>query len=232
MKNALIAAFAAATLFAGAANAALINGTFTVTAYNVTNLNSAESQATAANFAAAGAGTLGGGAADGSVISTDTFTYTGDLAFSTSVGSSTQIDEWLATGGGTLTGLDTTFGDLQQSKGSISSTPGSATSTFYLFELVAPLGATDFRIIHDDGIAVYDGVIAEANLVGGNVGPTSEKTTDVFGYGGPDFTLLYVATNSDPSILNVSAIPLPAGLPLLAAGLGGLMVLRRRRAKS
>lgn len=238
MKIALTAALAAATLFAGAANAALINGTFTVTAVNVTNVNSSESQATLANFDAALAGTLGdGGTNPASVYASDIFTYTGDLDFGTSNGNSTTISQWLASGttGGVTEGamddtlLDATFGGLTNSSSSINN--GTATTTFYMFELTsAGLGASDLAIRHDDGVAVYeDGV-----LIGGTLGPTSVTNTAVDGFGGGDFKLLYVATNNDPSILEVEAtpIPLPAGLPLLAAGLGGLMVLRRRRAKS
>lgn len=223
MKIAIAAAFAAASLFAGAANAALVNGTFTVTAVNVTNVNSAESQATQANFDAALAGTLGGG---DEMYANDVFTYTGDLDFGTSNGNSTTISQWLASGTpGGVTGLDAGFGALTNSSSSISN--GSATTTFYMFELTsAGLGASDLAIRHDDGVAVYEDDV----LIGGTLGPTSVVDTDVDGFGGGDFRLLYVSTNNDPSILEVDAtpIPLPAGLPLLAVGLGGLMVLRRR----
>ncbi|WP_438955283.1 VPLPA-CTERM sorting domain-containing protein [Cognatiyoonia sp.] len=43
--------------------------------------------------------------------------------------------------------------------------------------------------------------------------------------------MIYVATNRDPSILNVGLepVPLPAGLPLLLAGLGGFALVRRRQ---
>jgi hypothetical protein len=223
MKTIISAAFAAATLCAGMASAATLSGTFDVTVVNVTNLNSAQSQATLANYNAALAGTLGDG---NEVFNFDTFTYTGALDFETRNGNATTIAGWLTSKGVTLPAdLDATVGGLQQSKSNIND--GSATTTFYLFDLVSPLGAADFTVVHDDGIAIFDGGV----LVGDRVGPTAVKTTKVTGFDGGDFELLYVATNNDPSILNVdvSPIPLPAGLPLLAVGLGGLVALRRRR---
>ncbi len=60
------------------ADAATLSGNFTVTAVNVTNLTSAESEATKANFNAALADTLGG---ENSVSVSDVFTYIGDLDF-------------------------------------------------------------------------------------------------------------------------------------------------------
>lgn len=199
----------------GAAHASTFGGDFDVSVVNVTNLNASESQATLANFNSYFTGCA--------ATSCDTFGYDGLLDFSTSVGPSTTISDWLSTGPGTLSGLDATVGGLQQSKGSINN--GTATSTFYMFT-ASFAQAMDFDITHDDGIAVFD----DGVLLGGNVGPTSETNTSVFGFDGGELSILYVATNSDPSILHVEAspIPLPAGLPLLAAGLGSIFALRRR----
>ncbi|MBT8460225.1 MAG: VPLPA-CTERM sorting domain-containing protein, partial [Boseongicola sp.] len=88
--------------------------------------------------------------------------------------------------------------------------------------------AGDFVIDHDDGIAVGD----DGVRIGRNDGPTVERTTKVFGFDGGEFSLLYVATNGDPSVLRVNGdlapIPLPATLPLLLVGMGGLAMMRRK----
>jgi hypothetical protein len=224
-KSFLAAAVIALSGMVGAAQAATMNGTFTVTAVNVKNVNAAQSNSTKAAFQAALA--MAG-------AMSNVFTYKGDLKFSTSnnnpAGNSpTTILQWLQTGGGTLSGLDPIFGGLQQSKGNIFATPGTATTTFYLFERLASLGKGEFKVTHDDGIQIYDDGVS----IGGFFNPTSKRDTTVKGFDGGKFSILYVATNSDPSILhvdaNVAPVPLPAALPLLAAGLGGLALLRRRR---
>ncbi len=229
MKKSFFAAAAVAILgMLGSAQAATLGGSFNVTAVNVLNRNSAQSQATNSNFQAALAQAMLGT----SGYAYDVFNYTGDLDFKTTNGpsgnASTKISQWLATGvSGAVSGLNATFGALQQSKGSISA--NSATTTFYLFERLAYLGAGNFSVTHDDGIAVYD----DNAYLGGLVGPTTVKTTAVNNFTGGKFSILYVATNSDPSVLKVDAdlapVPLPAAFPLLALGLGGLGLMRARR---
>lgn len=218
-KFIVAAAVAAFCGVIGSAQAAVLNGTFSVTAVNVTNLNSAESQATRANYDAALANTLGGA---NSVSTSDAFTYTGDLSFG--VPAAGTIGAWLGTGiGGSVSGLDG-IGGLTLSSGNINN--GTATTTFFLFSLPA-LGPSDFTVRHDDGIAIFD----DGALIGGLVGPTSVKTTQVNGFNGGVFEILYVATNNNPSILNVDAspVPLPAPFALLAAALAGLGAMRLRR---
>lgn len=223
LKSVLVAAIATAAL-ATSASAATLSGDFEVTAINVTNLDSVESQATMTNFDLALLGDLGG-EDNGSSVSS--FTYSGDLNFETSDPSdATSISDWLATGGGTLGGFDSSFGDLQLSKPNIGD--GTATTTFFLFTTVLNM-VGDFIINHDDGVAVYD----DGDRIGGKNGPTVEVTTNVLGFDGGEFGLLYVATNGDPSVLNVDGnlapIPLPATLPLLLVGMGGLALARRKR---
>lgn len=230
LKPILVAAIATAAMATSAA-AATLNGDFTVTAVNVTNLDSVESRATMTNYDLALLGDLGG-VDNGSTVSS--FDYSGDLNFGTFDGTdATTIADWLATGTdggagtfGTVSGLDGAFGDLQLSKPNIGN--GTATTTFFLFTTVLNM-VGDFIIDHDDGIAVMD----DGTRIGGSNGPTSEITTEVFGFDGGEFSLLYVATNGDPSVLRVNGdlapIPLPATLPLLLVGMGGLAMMRRNR---
>jgi hypothetical protein len=209
----LTAAVAAATTFAGASGAATLNGLFDVTLAQITGANSTQSQATEANFFSA----ISSG-------DSDVFTYIGALDFGTFDGNDgTTIASWLATGGGTVSGLDPTIGGLTLSEPSIGN--GTARTTFFQFNKTG-VGPADFTVDHDDGMAIFD----DGQRIGGFNGPNTQRTTEVTGFDGGNFDLLYVATNGDPSVLkvHVSPVPIPASLPLLLAGVGGLAALRRR----
>jgi hypothetical protein len=238
-KSILAATSTAVILAAGAASAGSVSnidadsvdGTFTakfsVTAVNVVGLSSSESQATMENYSAALAETLGSGGAgpDPVLYATDTFQYEGALNFGTSVGDTTTISEFLGSAGGTLTDLDTTFGDLVNSTANINNS--TATTTFYLFSILGGGGysAGSFDIAHDDGVLIEGG--------GGVAGPTSERGTRIDGFAGGKPVFLYVSTNSDPSIFrvdgNVTQVPLPAAGWMLLAGVAALGAAKRRR---
>jgi hypothetical protein len=232
-----IAAATAVTIsFAATAGAATLGGLFQVTVVNVTNLNSSESEARIENLVAASNKALGGGdfgGADSVAIGT-VFTYDGSLDFRVegSQNADYTIGQWFATGGGIIaspfSGFD--FSDvsgLQLSRSNIDN--GTAETTFMLFSLLDATPA-DFTIVHDDGVAVFDDTVE----IGFNRGPTGETTTFVEGFNGGTLEFLYVATNGNPSILEVDAtpVPLPATAPLLAGALGlaGWAVRRRRKA--
>jgi hypothetical protein len=217
MMKILAAAAIAAVTLAGTASAATLSGIFNVQVVNVQGVFGNQSEATTGDFAAA---------LSGSTSNTfDVFTYSGALDFrqADNQNDSTTISQWLGTGSGSVTDLDTTVGGLQMSSPDIDA--GTATTTFFLFTL-ANLGAGDFLITHDDGMAVFDNGLR----IGGFEGPNSERTTEVLGFSGGQFDLLYVATNGDPSILEVemTPVPVPAALPMLLMGMGGLAFMRRR----
>lgn len=199
-----------AVLAAGSASAALLTGTFTVDVGQRSPTNTAGSAATDLNFPAI----------------LDTFVYTGALNFGTFDGSDdTTIEEWLATGGGTVTDLDAGVADNKLSAPSISN--GTALATFFRFTINLGNAAGTGTVRHDDGFTVYDDGVASGSFSN----PTTVRTTNytMDGSGAGEFKLVYVATNGDPSVLRVSAVPLPAAGLLLVSALGGFGYLARRR---
>lgn len=236
MFKKLLGAVFAIGLSVTGANATTVTGTFTVVFANVSGLNSTQSQATLGNVTSAiglanGDPTPGFGTREG----VGAFTYTGALDFGTSdPNDGTTIGQWLESGSGDVTGIGgnpLSAGispgafDLQLSKPNISN--GTATSTFFFFS-TSFADALDVFVTHDDGFALFD----DGVRIGGVNGPISQRTTRVDGFDGGFFEFAYVATNGDPSVLIVQAVPVPAALPLMLAGLGGLFAMRRRARKA
>jgi len=212
-------ALTATILLTGTAAAAPLSGLFDVQAVNVIGSNYTGSQASITNFTA-----LFG--ADGNASAS--FAYLGALDFQTNTpDNSTTVASWFQSGGGEMS-ADTEFSARQLSSPDI--TTGTATTTFFLFTLLQTLEASEFSVRHDDGMTVYE----NGSLIGGFLGPNDVRTTNIDGYAGGVLQFLYVATNGDPSVfkVDVTAVPVPAALPLLATGLGlvGYVARRRRRA--
>ncbi|MCU0906023.1 MAG: VPLPA-CTERM sorting domain-containing protein [Rhodobacteraceae bacterium] len=210
-----------ATLVTGAAQAATLTGTFGITVYNY------NSDGNAANAHASSA-VLANIATRTNVIS-DSFTYTGALNFAVTAAQDapTTIGQWLATAGGTVSGLDSTVANRQ-----LSLSGYRATSFFVITAAFA--NGFNATIRHDDGISVFDDGAQIATFAQ----PTTARTTIANGFDGGAWSLFYVAANGNPSILQVEAdqqptpVPVPAALPLLAAGLGALAFFRRRAARA
>lgn len=219
MKKAIFSTLLLIWASAGATQAATLSGLFQVGVVHTTDMNSEDSQATIENLIREA-----DAAAPGSI---DTFLYEGELDFGTFNGNdSTTIADWISTGGGAVTGLD--IGGLQLSTDNIGNS--TATTTFFLFSAVSPLSAGEFVVRHDDGIAFFQNGSNEP--FGESRGPTSAITTEISGFSGGSLEILYVATNGNPSVLNVdfepTPIPLPASLPMMIFGTLGFGLLARK----
>jgi hypothetical protein len=206
-------AFALALGIGGAAKAAL-TGTFSVDIYNY-NAGGTESNAdaTEGNVTTYAGSKLGG-----------TFTYTGALDFHTPP--LINIDDFLASGGGTLT--ESNAGDLL-----LLDTPASAsgftTTTLYVFTWTATQGITNGSILHDDGISLFDdGTLITAASA---AEPTTEANTSFLDVAaGSSMKLIYSAANNNPETLKVTGVvPIPGAVWLFGSAMLGLLGVGYRR---
>lgn len=117
-------------------------------------------------------------------------------------------------GGGTITGTYPN-GPL--------SMPGFGSTT--LFSIIgttaAPLAGT---VTHDDGASLHQG----STTIFDSSAPTSAIPTSYTVPAGP-FQLVYVEANGAPAVLTMDAIPEPASVGLLGAGLIALGLVTGRR---
>lgn len=166
------------------------------------------------------------------LVATGTYTSaTGNLAFNLPQGGTDTIGGFLATGNATGT-----YTPVSGNTNLTLSTAGSGTQSAFFFSggVLNPVGDS-ISVTHDDGFSLYLG----SHLEYSSASPTAPKTdnflvpaADIAAFGSA-FEIVYVASNGLPEQLNftVSPVPLPATVWLFGAGLGGLALMRRRKAK-
>ncbi|QIE54075.1 VPLPA-CTERM sorting domain-containing protein [Pikeienuella piscinae] len=207
----LLAGVVTAAAMVGSAHAA----TFSIDIYNFdANGIEADAAATAANV---GAQTL-----------LETVSYSGPLDFSVDAANGlSTIGDFFASGSGSVSGLSAGVAGLTLSSGAGSSSAVFRTTTF--LDITANFASGFYGdIMHDDGISLFDdGILVTA----ASAQPPTTQITTAYSFDGGAFRLIYAAANGDPSVLNVSQVPLPATALLLVGAIGGLgFVSRRRRA--
>ena len=209
MKFGIMAAsiVVAAGMATSSANAYTLDGVFNIDIYNFSAGSSAAASATPANVTAQAANLI------------TSITYDGKLDFAINLPqnqSSTTINQFLASGSGSVSG-DTSGLDI------ILSSPPFNITTF--FDITANFFSGREGVIrHDDGITLLDDGVTIASSA-----PPTVAINTPFSFDGGQFRLIYAAANGNPSILNVQAVPLPAGLVLMLGALGCLGFVGRRR---
>jgi hypothetical protein len=215
------AVIAGTALFASPAFSSPITAQVEFFSYNGGGTFSTLTQASEATYAALN------GSSSSAVFSHFTFTYTGDLDWSTSSPTNT-VGEFILGAGGTISGL--TPGDQAALLATNMSISGdSRTAFFRLTGTISSSGPFSGTITHDDGVTFMVGGNTLINSPGETPSDTDPFSTGAFGPS--PFIIDYVEGNGAPSILNLSiaAVPEPATWAMMILGFFGLSFLAYRR---
>jgi hypothetical protein len=204
------------------ADALFLDGVFDIKIYNFeapqsdVNDRRASSFATQANIDAAVANS-----GSYNLVTDLDVVYDGILDFNLS-GTDQTIGGFFGTGTGSFSGLDIGANTL--------SADSYNTTTLFKITASSLRNISDMSqitlVTHDDGITLTDGTNTVASPQ-----PTTAKPTPISGLSGTNFELIYAAANGNPSVLEVSVVPLPAAAWLLLGVSGALVAAKRRSAR-